>query len=120
LPRPMHFELFVDDPEESAKFYQDVFGWKVHRWDGPVEYWLVQTGDGPGINGAIAHAGTKPAHIINTMDVANLDEALTKLQASGGQVVAPKMALPGVGYMAYCIDPQGLAFGLMQNDPSVQ
>ncbi len=28
------------------------------------------------------------------------------------------MAVPGMGYMAYCQDTDGNCFGLMQNDPS--
>jgi predicted enzyme related to lactoylglutathione lyase len=27
------------------------------------------------------------------------------------------MAIPGVGWLAYCIDPDGNTFGIMQNDP---
>jgi hypothetical protein len=49
------FEIPADDPGRAAKFYDDVFGWKVKKWDGPVDYWLVTTGEDeePGINGAI-------------------------------------------------------------------
>lgn len=51
----MWFEIPADDPGRAAKFYDDVFGWKVKKWDGPVDYWLVTTGEDeePGINGAI-------------------------------------------------------------------
>jgi hypothetical protein len=38
----------------------------------------------------------------------------------GGQVVVPKMAIPGVGYVIYCQDTEGLVFGLYQNDPSAK
>lgn len=50
----MWFEIPADDPGRAAKFYDDVFGWKV-KWDGPIDYWLVTTGEDeePGINGAI-------------------------------------------------------------------
>jgi predicted enzyme related to lactoylglutathione lyase len=30
--------------------------------------------------------------------------------------VLPKMAVPGVGWMAYCKDPEGHIFGIMQPD----
>lgn len=51
----MWFEIPADDPGRAAKFYDDVFGWKVKKWDGPADYWLVTTGEDeePGINGAI-------------------------------------------------------------------
>ena len=35
---------------------------------------------------------------------------------AGGTVVAPKMAVPGVGWTAYFADPEGNAFGVMQFD----
>jgi len=56
MPRVVHFEFYVDDPERAVKFYQEVFGWKITKWEGPVDYWLVTTGEEgePGIDGAIA------------------------------------------------------------------
>ena len=27
MPRVVHFELLSDDPEQSVKFFSDVFGW---------------------------------------------------------------------------------------------
>ena len=45
MPRVIHFEIPTDDPERAAKFYRNVFGWEIQKWDGPVEYWLVTTGD---------------------------------------------------------------------------
>lgn len=29
MPRVVHFEIPADNPEKVAKFYTDVFGWKV-------------------------------------------------------------------------------------------
>ncbi len=37
---------------------------------------------------------------------------------AGGTVVAPKMAVPGVGWTAYFADPEGNAFGVMEFDPA--
>jgi predicted enzyme related to lactoylglutathione lyase len=36
--RVIHFELNADDPERAARFYQDVFGWTIEKWDGPLDY----------------------------------------------------------------------------------
>ncbi|HOC31682.1 MAG TPA: VOC family protein, partial [Armatimonadota bacterium] len=53
MPRPIHFELPADDPERAVRFYENVFGWKVQKWDGPQEHWLITTGEAPapGIDG---------------------------------------------------------------------
>ena len=55
MNRFVHFELASDDVEKTAQFYRDVFGWKVQKWEGPVTYWLVETGEEsePGINGGL-------------------------------------------------------------------
>jgi predicted enzyme related to lactoylglutathione lyase len=86
MPRPIHFEIPADHPERAVTFYQQLFGWQFQKWDGPMPYWLVRTGDG-------------------------------KAEAAGGTVALPKMAVPGVGWLAYCLDPEGNTFGLMQRDP---
>jgi len=119
MPRVVHFELAADDPERAVKFYQDVFGWQVNKWDGTEDYWLVTTGEAgtPGIDGGIMRR-REGASVINTVDVDSVDAAVAKITASGGTVVAPKMAVPGVGYMAYCLDTEGNTFGIMQDDPS--
>ena len=120
MARVVHFELAADDPERAILFYEKVFGWKIQKWDGPQDYWLASTGEPgtPGIDGAIMRRNSELPAIVNTIDVASLDESLAKLTANGGTVVAPKMAVPGVGYLAYCQDTEGNTFGMMQNDPS--
>ena len=118
MPRPIHFELPADDPDRAAKFYSETFGWKIKKWDGPMEYWMVSTGEGPGIDGGMMRRPHPGASTVNTIGVASLDDTVDKVVASGGKVVVPRMAVPGVGYLAYCNDPEGNMFGLMQNDPS--
>ena len=121
MPRVTHFEFYVDDPERVVKFYQEVFGWKITKWEGPVDYWLVTTGEEgePGIDGAIARR-TNGVTTRNVIDVPSLDEFIEKIVNAGGKVVMPKQAVPGVGYSAYCADTDGHVFGLMETDPSAQ
>jgi predicted enzyme related to lactoylglutathione lyase len=120
VPRVVHFEIPADDPVRAVKFYEAVFGWKIGKWDGPEDYWLAMTGDEgqPGINGAITGRGEPTTVVVNTMDVASVDDAIARVVANGGTVLMPKMPVPGVGYLAYFRDTEGNAFGMMQNDPS--
>jgi hypothetical protein len=122
MPRVVHFEINSDDPEWAVKFYQKVFGWKIEKWNGPVDYWLVTTGpkDQPGINGGIMKRMNPQASTYNTVDVPSVDEFTKRIVESGGKVVVPKMAVPGVGYMAYCADTEGNVFGIMQEDPAAK
>ena len=121
MPRVVHFELSAEDPERVAAFYRDVFGWEIHKWDGPVDYWLVKTGpdDQPGINGGIFVRKGEVGHV-NTIDVPSIDEYLSRIEAHGGTIVLAKHAVPGVGWHAFAKDTEGSIFGVMQRDPSAR
>jgi len=121
MPRVIHFEIPADDPERAVEFYKKVFGWTVDKWSGPTDYWLVTTGKGePGIDGGILKRPHPGAGTVNTIGVADLDVALQQVQRAGGKTVVPKMAIPGVGHLAYCQDPEGNTFGMMQADTSAK
>ncbi len=120
MPRVVHFEITAEDPDRAAGFYSQVFGWEFAKWEGPMEYWLVTTGpeDLPGINGGLIRREERGPGTVNTIDVPSVDEFTSKIEQHGGKVVAPKMAIPGIGWFASCEDSEGNAFGLMQNDPA--
>ncbi|MDH4271372.1 MAG: VOC family protein [Candidatus Aminicenantes bacterium] len=122
MNRIVHFDIYADDPQRAVKFYGDVFGWKASKWEGPMEYWLVTTGpeETPGIDGGIGRREDPADRTTNTVDVASVDEFTAKITAAGGKVIAPKMAIPGVGWFAMCLDTEGNKFGLMENDPSAK
>lgn len=125
MPRPIHFEIPADEPERAIEFYKNVFGWEIKKWDNPeVDYWMIMTGpeNAPGgINGGLMKrmepaATGGPNAFVCTMDVPSLDEYVASVTEHGGKIEKPKMAVPGVGYMAYCSDTEGNAFGLMEMD----
>jgi predicted enzyme related to lactoylglutathione lyase len=116
MPRVVHFEIYGEKPEALVSFYEQVFAWKFERW-GPMEYWIIRTGDGPGIDGGL---GRQRNPGVITIDVPDVDAYLAKVQAAGGAVVVPKTTMPGVGYLAYFEDPQGNVFGIMQDDPQAR
>jgi len=121
MNRVIHFELAADQPERAVKFYEQAFGWKIQKWAGPIEYWLVMTGEGePGIDGAIMRREEPVAHTINTIGVPSVDEFAAKVVKAGGKQLSPKTTIPGVGYHAYCQDTEGNVFGIMQDDPSAK
>lgn len=119
MPRVIHFELPADDPQRAIAFYESAFEWKIEKWEGPMDYWLITTGpeDEPGIDGAIARRSEDAFTTENTIGVESVDEALKKIEAAGGKIISPKGAVPGVGWVAYCEDTEGNRFGLMQDDP---
>jgi predicted enzyme related to lactoylglutathione lyase len=117
MPRPIHFEIPADDPARASAFYGEVFGWKFQKWDGPMPYWLITTGgDGePGIDGGLLPR-QPGASTVNTIGVPSLDAALATIASNGGRTVVPRMAIPGVGWLAYCLDTEGNTFGIMEAD----
>jgi predicted enzyme related to lactoylglutathione lyase len=116
MHRPVHFEIHAPDPDTVIPFYEKNFGWKFTKWSGPMEYWVVDTGEGTGINGGLMRSRDGQPRTVNTLEVADVDEALKKAAASGGQVVVPKFPVQGVGFIAYCTDPGGNIFGVAQFD----
>lgn len=116
--RFVHFDISADEPERAIRFYTDVFGWKIIKWDGPMDYWMVTTGPDsePGINGGIARRKDPSERVTNTIDVPSVDEFVEKIIQSGGKVIAPKMPIPRVGYFALCLDTEGNPFGIMEED----
>jgi predicted enzyme related to lactoylglutathione lyase len=127
MARVIHFEIHADEPDRAIRFYSQLFDWTFQKWDGPMPYWLVTTGaDGePGINGGLLRRmgpGPMDGQAVNafvcTVEVKNLDAALGTVGTLGGPVVVPKMAVPGVGWLAYAKDLEGNIFGMMQRDPA--
>ncbi len=119
MNRVVHFDLPVSDPERSIQFYSDVFGWKFQKWDGPMDYWLITTGDSqPGIDGGMARRQDPSQTVSFTVAVENVDAACAAIEAAGGQILMAKSPIPGVGWFASFKDPNGLTSGVIQMDPT--
>jgi len=122
MPRVVHFEIPAEDPEKTAKFYTDTFGWEIKKWDGPMEYWLVATGDKKkmGIDGGIYKKNEKMKEVVNTLDVPDIKEYVDIVKKNGGSVMGEIQEIPGVGMFAYAKDPEGNKFGMMQPFPDAK
>ena len=101
------------DAAKAKAFYKDVLGWSIN--DMPMQ-------DGSSYSAAVvgetAIGGFSPMPEESGswtiyFTVANVDDAVTKAQAKGANVVAPAMDVPGVGRMATLTDPQGARFALI-------
>jgi predicted enzyme related to lactoylglutathione lyase len=132
MPRPIHFEIHTSDATRAIAFYEGLFGWRFHKWDGPMPYWIVDTADAgapdePGINGGmVQRMGGAPVEgaAVNawvcTVGVDAVDARVASAQRLGGTVAVPKMAVPGIGWLAYVKDPDGNILGLMQSDTAAR
>ncbi len=122
LPRVVHFEIDAEKPERVIRFYERVFGWKIEKWKGPIDYWLVMTGSEkePGIDGGLAKRTEAEPSTVNTINVPSVDEYVKMIVKNGGSIVRPKMPVPGVGWMAYFTDTEGNLWGIMQTDENAK
>ena len=123
----VHFEIPADDPERAAKFYRDLFGWDIKKWEGgEIEYWLVNTvptdAEGkptrPGVNGGLMrrmYPGQAPVNYIN---VDSVDEYVAKAGKLGAKVMMGKTPVPGMGWFAQFGDPEGNVVAVWQHDPT--
>lgn len=120
MPRYIHFEHYVDDPQKAIEFYRRVFGWTAEKWeDNP--YWLLVSGpdDEPGINGGISGPpAPNGQRVINTIGVEDIDSTIAQAKEAGATVVADKQPIPGMAWFAYLSDPTGIVFGVYQDDSS--
>lgn len=130
MNRPVHFEIMASDPQRAIKFYGDLFGWKFEQWQ-PHDYWMVMTAPKEskdiGINGGLmprkgpaATDGQGVNAYVCTIDVVNVDAKVAEVVAAGGMLAAPKVAIPGMAWLAYCKDTEGNLFGLFQEDKSAK
>ena len=122
MPRVIHFELVADNADEMSQFYESIFGWKVQKWEGPVDYWFLMTGNSEelGIDGAFGLRQSEDDIVINTIDVDDAKEVAKKIEENGGEIVRPVSAVPGVGWLVYFKDTEGNLWGAMQNDPKAK
>src|SRR5260370_34826396 len=95
MSRVIHFEIPASDPERASAFYKKVFGWKIEKWPGPMEYWMVTTGEEgtPGINGGLMR-NTEVKTTTNTICVGSVDAAVETVRKAGGKRLRQKTARP--------------------------
>jgi predicted enzyme related to lactoylglutathione lyase len=136
LNKLVHFEIQAEDPERAARFYRAVFGWEIREWilagiqlKDENRYWLITTGPDtePGINGGLVfRRGTAPEEgqpvnaFVCMVSVASVDESVEQVARAGGRIAQPRMAIRGIGWLAYCLDTEGNLFGIMEEDRNAQ
>jgi predicted enzyme related to lactoylglutathione lyase len=123
----VHFEIPADDVARAKKFYSDVFGWEISLMPGPYEYDGVRTTETAesgmpksfGVNGGLYQRMKPGQSPINDIGVEDIDSYSAKLVEAGGEILVPKMPVPGHGWMVHFKDPENNVLALWQHDRSV-
>jgi len=120
------FEIPANDVAKMKDFYGEVFGWKAVDIPGQdKEYTIFHTVptdekgmlQEPGVNGGLYKRKDAAQVPVNYIQVESIEEYLDKAVKNGGKVLMPKMAVPGMGSVAWIADPEGNPQGLIQPDP---
>ena len=119
----VHFEIPADDLEKLGKFYSQLFGWKIIKMPGPVEYRGIETVpvtkksllERPGVNGGLIRKQNPEHKPINYIAVESVDEYMKRIKGLGGRIVLPKIQVPGVGWWAQASDPEGNQFAILES-----
>jgi uncharacterized protein len=125
MDKVVHFEIPVDNEARAKDFYGSVFDWELNDNDmgGGNIYTTVTTvaiddqmrPKEPGaINGGIMKRSSPTPSPVITIGVESIDDALKKVEASGGSTITPRTPIPDMGAFAYFKDSEGNTMGLWE------
>lgn len=122
LGTPCWIDLMSSDTKAAAAFYNAVFGWQVDVNDDPQYggYGIFSKYDAP-VAGVMAAQEGNPVQNAWSVYLSTDDIAATsaKVEAAGGTIALPAMAVGPQGQMAFVVDPAGAFVGLWQADQHV-
>jgi predicted enzyme related to lactoylglutathione lyase len=101
------FDIAGPDAAKLKAFYSNNFGWNIDAANG------ITT---PTLKGTLRQ---DPAEKIIYLGVPDIDAALEKIVATGGQVAVPRMVVPNVVIFALFTDPAGNRMGLVETQHQV-
>jgi predicted enzyme related to lactoylglutathione lyase len=108
-----YLEIPANRAEDSARFYAEIFGWKVReRGDGNLAF-----DDPGGVSGTwVQESDRTPEERTRAyIMVDSIAESLHRIEAAGGGVLTPRTEIgTGMGAFAVFTDPVGNEFGLYE------
>jgi predicted enzyme related to lactoylglutathione lyase len=115
----VHFEIPSDNIERAKKFYNDLFGWKLEKMPGPMEYWMFATannskGEQTTISGGVMERQMPSEPIIIYIDVNSVNEYAKKVEKLGSKVIKSKIEVPGHSWFVVCMDTENNIFALCE------
>jgi uncharacterized protein len=113
------FDLYVEDMDRAAAFYESVFQQRLERIDDPTGETVMRSFPAnmgaPGAAGALVksrHARPGPGGTMLYFSVQDCVVEQARVAAAGGKVLRPKFSIGQFGWVALCVDTEGNVFGL--------
>ena len=123
---PVHFAIHIEDLARAQSFYARVFEWGFASYGAPDFLQIkADASENGALIGALQARSYSPVseRVIGlecTIGVADVDEIIRRVQASGGQILMPKTAIPYVGWVTKFLDTEGNLMCAMQADPAAR
>ena len=102
------FDIAGEDERSLREFYSEIFGWSFAD-DGQCEVAVA----GPKLRGAVRRDPNEKRLYLGVADVA---DALERIEARGGTVDQPRFEVPGLVVLGLFRDPAGNEMGLVEMD----
>jgi uncharacterized protein len=109
-------ELFSTDREAAMSFYADLFGWTLNEaldMGAMGSYQLFSTG-AESVGGIMTKPPAVPVSCwCYYLNVESAKDAVERVIKAGGQLLMGPHQVPGGGWIANCLDPQGAYFSII-------
>jgi uncharacterized protein len=107
----VHIEIPAQNSQESAKFYETLFGWEITH-DEAMNYTMWKPAEGPGGGFTPLGEEVKPGDILLYIDSQDIEADLKRIEEQGGTIVSPKTEIPTIGWFGVFKDPAGNTLAL--------
>lgn len=112
----LQFQIISKAPDETAKFYASLFGWKIDN-NNPMGYRRIETGSPEGAQGGIWPAPPQSPDFVQLfIGVDDINASVNRAVELGAKIVIPPTMLPEGSQMAVLHDPQGVPFAVMRGE----
>jgi uncharacterized protein len=120
----MKFVIFTENVENTKKFYNEVFGWKIKliKVGIYIKYWLLisEKNGKKETEGFIAQKFEEYETTTMLINVPSIKEYIWKMISTGGGTISAIECITGLGYFAICEDSNNNIFGIWENNKNAK
>ncbi len=113
------FDIYVDDLERAAAFYESVFVQKLEKLVDPTGETEMMSFPASmnayGASGALVRSAHARPGVGGTMVYFSVEDCAvqeSRVVAAQGRVVRPKFSIGDFGFVSLCVDTEGNMFGI--------
>ena len=110
----VHIEIPTANADESGKFYQQLFGWKITPVP-EMNYTLFEPETGPGGGFTLVGESTKVGDVLIYVDSDDIEADLKMAEKLGAKVLVPKSEITQTGWFGIFADPTGNMIALYKD-----